>query len=87
MPFFRISASAFVVALAAGLAVSSAALAQAQQQQYPPFDAVDADNDGQISFVEMQATFPAVTEEVFAAGDIDGSGGLSPDEYGAMTGQ
>lgn len=82
----RISAPAFVVTLATGLAVSSAAFAQAQQQ-YPPFDAVDADNNGEISFVEMQATFPAVTEDVFTSGDTDGSGGLSPDEYGAMTGQ
>jgi opacity protein-like surface antigen len=78
----KISALTLAAVLVVGLA-SPAVLAQGQ---YPPFDAVDADNDGEISFVELQATFPAVSQDLFASGDTDGSGGLSPDEYARMTG-
>lgn len=43
----------------------------------------DADGDGMISFAEVIAAYPAVTEETFTELDTDGDGMLTPEEVAA----
>lgn len=59
---------------------SSAALAQAPMS----FTDVDIDGNGELSFAELQAVWPNLTQEEFAAADTDGSGGLTPDQLNAL---
>ena len=44
---------------------------------------MDIDGDGQVSFDEMLAVYPELTEEVYAVVDADGSGGVSEEEMQA----
>lgn len=44
---------------------------------------MDMDGDGQVSFDEMLAAYPELTEEVFAVIDADASGGVSEEEMQA----
>ena len=50
------------------------------------FKSVDADGDGQVTLVEAMNAGLDWTAEQFAAADTDGSGGLSEEEYKAVTG-
>lgn len=43
----------------------------------------DADGNGTFSLAEMQAAYPALTEELFVALDLDESGELSAEELNA----
>ena len=43
----------------------------------------DADANGTFSLAEVQAAYPAVTEETFKTADTDASGELSADELKA----
>ena len=43
----------------------------------------DADGDGVFSLAEIQAAYPDVTEDAFAAIDTDGDGAVSVDELAA----
>lgn len=47
--------------------------------------AMDADADGMISFVELQAAMPDMTEETFMTIDVNGNGMLDADEVAAAT--
>lgn len=60
---------------------TSLALAQAAT---PEFAAVDTNADTALSWEELLAAWPTATEEQFKAADIDGSGGLSAEEYAAL---
>lgn len=44
---------------------------------------LDADGDGLVSYEEMLAAVPTVTEETFSAIDTNGDGTLDADEYAA----
>jgi hypothetical protein len=44
---------------------------------------VDTDANGAFSLAEVQAVYPAVTEEAFKAADTDASGELSAEELKA----
>lgn len=48
------------------------------------FTAVDADGSGGVSWEEVQAALPDVTQEQFQAADADGSGELSADEFATL---
>lgn len=48
-----------------------------------PFEEADTDGDGQISFEELQAVDPAVTEAEFTLYDVNLDGYLDEDEYAA----
>lgn len=48
------------------------------------FATLDADMSGEISFTELQAAMPNITEEDFNLIDADGSGGLSQAEFDAL---
>lgn len=62
------------------LGLSSAAMAQAATD----FASVDTDASGSISFAEAVVAWPDLTEEAFAAADLDGNGELSAEEYEAL---
>ncbi|SFV37439.1 hypothetical protein SAMN05216456_2923 [Devosia crocina] len=64
------------------LGMSGAAFAQAATD----FASVDTDMSGGVSFVEAQAAWPDLTEEAFAAADVDGTGELTPEQYAALSG-
>jgi len=48
------------------------------------FADVDADGNGELSFAELQVVWPDITQEEFDAADLDGSGGLNPDELNSL---
>ncbi|MBE7732733.1 EF-hand domain-containing protein [Devosia faecipullorum] len=63
------------------LGLSGAAMAQAATD----FVAVDTDANGGVSYAEAVIAWPDLTEEAFAAADLDGNGELSAEEYEALT--
>jgi len=71
----RLTAALLVGAFTA----SSAALAQGMS-----FDAVDANQDGFITFEEISAAVPTVSEDVFNAADLNQDSLLDPDEFSAV---
>jgi hypothetical protein len=64
-----------VITLAAA-ALSAPAFAQA-----PEFSTVDVDQSGGVTWEEVQAAMPEITEEQFQAADADESGDLSEEEF------
>jgi len=62
------------------LGLSTAAMAQAATD----FTTVDTDASGAVSLAEAQIAWPDLTEEAFAAADLDGNGELSADEYATL---
>lgn len=68
------------VATAIGLSVAGGAVAQ----EALDFDALDTDMNGELSFEELQAALPEITQEDFDMLDTDGSGALSPEEFAAL---
>jgi hypothetical protein len=62
------------------LGLSTAAFAQAAID----FASVDTDASGSVSFAEAQVAWPGLTEEAFAAADLDANGDLSAEEYDAL---
>jgi hypothetical protein len=68
--------STMAAALVASLAIAAPGLAQS---------AMDADGDGTVTLADVQALYPDVTEETFAAMDSDADGTLSEEEIAAAT--
>ncbi|MBN9333044.1 hypothetical protein [Devosia sp.] len=60
--------------------LTGAAMAQAATD----FASVDTDANGGVSLVEAQVAWPDLTQEAFAAADVDGNGELSAEEYDAL---
>lgn len=48
------------------------------------FTTVDADASGTVTWEEVQAALPDITQEQFQAADADGSGDLSAEEFAAL---
>ncbi|NNK79746.1 MAG: EF-hand domain-containing protein [Litoreibacter sp.] len=46
-------------------------------------DAIDTDGDGVVSFVEMSAAYPDLTEDIFNAVDTNGDGVVDAEELAA----
>ncbi len=76
------AAVALVVSKGVDQAVSDAARASLAGM----FEDADTDGDGSLSFGEVQAAAPTVTQLVFNALDADGDGLLSAEELGVETG-
>ncbi|MFC3703979.1 hypothetical protein ACFOOL_04340 [Devosia honganensis] len=70
----------FVLGFAALALAATPALAQTPLT----FADVDIDGSGELSFVELQAVWPDLSQEEFDAADLDLSGGLNPDELNAL---
>ncbi|MHA7775648.1 EF-hand domain-containing protein [Roseibium sp. M-1] len=65
--------------LAGALTASTAALAQGIT-----FEAVDFDRDGYVSFEEIAAAVPTLTEDAFNAADQNQDSLLDPDEFATV---
>jgi hypothetical protein len=63
------------------VAFTAPALAQAMD-----FATVDADASGTITWEEVQAALPDVTEDTYKSADADQSGDLSEEEFAAIAG-
>lgn len=63
--------------LAVSLFATSAALAVEMSE-------ADTDTDGVISITEAQAVVPGLTEEAFAAADVDKDGTLNAEEFAQL---
>lgn len=69
---------------ALGLVALSMAAAPALAQTPMTFADVDTDASGELSFVELQAVWPDLTEDEFNAVDLDMSGSLNAEELNAL---
>lgn len=69
---------------ALGLAVLTMAAAPALAQTPMSFADVDLDASGELSFAELQAVWPDLTEDEFNAADLDANGSLNIDELNAL---
>ncbi|ODT80053.1 MAG: hypothetical protein ABS76_17855 [Pelagibacterium sp. SCN 64-44] len=70
--------------IAMGLVALTFATATAFAQTPLTFAEVDLDGNGELSFEELQAVWPDLTEDDFNRADVNMSGGLSPDELNAL---
>lgn len=71
----KIALGLFALAFAAGPALAQAPLA---------FADVDSNGDGLLSFNELQAVWPDLTQAEFNRADTDGTGGLTIDQLSAL---
>lgn len=70
----------FALGLVALTLATSAALAQTPIT----FAQIDLDGDGRISFAELQAVWPDISETEFATADVEGAGSLTPDQLNTL---
>lgn len=70
--------------IALGLAVLGLSAGVAFAQTPTNFADVDTDGNGELSFAELQAVWPDLTQDEFDAADVDGSGGLSVNELNTL---
>lgn len=63
--------------------IAAAAFAGTAFAQAPMFDDVDVDSDGLVTLSEAQAVAPELTEDEFAAFDVNADGGLDQGEFDA----
>ena len=63
--------------------IAAAAFAGTAFAQAPMFDTIDVDGDGLVTLSEAQAVAPELTEEEFAAFDVNADGGLDEGEFEA----
>ncbi|MBO6718771.1 MAG: hypothetical protein JJ913_12505 [Rhizobiaceae bacterium] len=72
--------------LAALTVVAFTAPALAQDEMMKDFATVDADASGSVTWEEVQAALPEVTEDIYQSADADGSGDLSEEEFVQISG-
>ena len=65
--------------------IAATAFAGTAFAQAPMFDTVDTDGDGVITLSEAQAFAPELTEDEFAAYDVNADGGLDEGEFEAWS--
>ena len=53
-------------------------------QATPDYATVDANADTSVTWEELTAAWPEITQEQFTAADVDASGGLSAEEYATL---
>lgn len=70
--------------LSAGLLALAMLTGPALAQEPLTFAGVDADANGELSFAELQAVWPDLTDAEFQQADADQSGGLSPNELDSL---
>lgn len=66
------------------IALAALTFAGSAFAQDTSFATADADQSGDLTFTEVTAVMPNVTEEAFTAADTDGNGTLSEAEYTAL---
>lgn len=76
------STTRLAAALALGAGACAAAMA-ADELGGLEFETVDADGDGQVVFLEIQAVAPRASRDAFTAFDTDGDEALDRAEYSA----
>lgn len=67
-----------------GLAALTLFAAPAFAQAPLNFADVDTDASGELSFAELQAVWPDLTQDEFSAADLDMNGSLSADEISGL---
>lgn len=67
------------IAALLGLATAGSALAQGLD-----FATLDTDGSGELSFTELQAALPQLTQDDFDMIDADASGAISEQEFGVL---
>ncbi|ODT70185.1 MAG: hypothetical protein ABS75_13830 [Pelagibacterium sp. SCN 63-23] len=70
--------------IALGLFALTLAASSAMAQTPLTFAEVDTDGNGELSYEELLAVWPDLTQEEFDRADVNMSGGLSPDELNAL---
>lgn len=70
--------------IALGLAALTIMAAPALAQAPLTFAEVDIDASGELSFEELQAAWPDLTQDEFMAADLDLNGSLSADELNGL---
>lgn len=70
--------------IALGLVAATLLAAPALAQTPLTFADVDANADGRLSYEELLLVWPDLTEEEFAAADVEGAGGLTPEQLNAL---
>ncbi|WIY52690.1 hypothetical protein O9Z70_14720 [Devosia sp. YIM 151766] len=70
--------------IALGLVALTLATSAALAQTPLTFADVDLDGNGELSFEELTAVWPDLSEEEFNRADVNMSGGLTPDELDAL---
>jgi len=66
--------------IALGLVALTLTASVAMAQTTLNFTDIDLDGNGELSFTELQAVWPDLTQDEFAAADADFSGGLNAEE-------
>ena len=70
--------------IALGLVAASLFAVPVMAQTPLTFADVDANGDGRLSYEELQVVWPDLTPEEFATADIEGVGGLTPEQQAAL---
>ena len=70
--------------IALGLVAATLLAAPALAQTPLTFADVDANADGRLSYEELLLVWPDLTQEEFAAADVEGAGGLTPEQLNAL---
>lgn len=70
--------------IAMGLVALTLAASPTLAQAPMNFADVDLDASGELSFEELQAVWPDLTQEEFTVADMDANGSLSADEINAL---
>jgi hypothetical protein len=69
--------------IALGLMATAMLAAPALAQTPMTFADVDSNGDGRLSYEELVLVWPDLTQEEFAAADVEGSG-LTPEQLGSL---
>lgn len=70
--------------IALGLVAATLFAAPVMAQTPLTFADVDTNADGRLSYEELQVVWPDLTPEEFATADIEGAGGLTPEQLNAL---
>jgi hypothetical protein len=70
--------------IARGLAALTLSSSLAFAQSPLTFQMVDTDGNGRLSYQELRAVWPDLGQDEFALADVDGLGGLTPDQLNSL---
>jgi hypothetical protein len=73
-----------ISAAVAALTLSTGAVFAQDAAATPEYGTVDANADASVTWEELSAAWPGVTEDQFKTADADASGGLSAEEYATL---
>lgn len=70
--------------IALGVVALTFATATAFAQTPLTFADVDSDGDGRLSYEELSAVWPDLSQDEFAAADVEGAGSITAEQLGAL---